>query len=145
MLSHAQLFEVHRLLERLDDLVHHLAQIVAALQPDALHPARPHVVDQDPRELGHFFFVRFHVSTRSMQPLLLAGKEDEADRAFGLHTHGLQGPCGLEHGHDPCSVVGGACAQVPAIDVAADQDDLVGFVGTRELGDRVVDLDLAGD
>ena len=63
---------------------------------------------------------------------------------LGLTAHGLQGPGGLEHGHDAGAVVGGAGAQVPAIDVAADDDDLVGLLGAGNLGDRVVDLDLAG-
>ena len=44
----------------------------------------------------------------------------------------------------PGPVVGGARAQVPAIDVTADDHDLVGFICAGELGDRVVDLDLAG-
>ena len=47
---------------------------------------------------------------------------------LGFTPDGLQGASGFEHGHDPGTVVGGAGAQVPAIDVAADQDDLVGFL-----------------
>ena len=43
----------------------------------------------------------------------------------------------------PGAVVGGAGAQVPAIDVPADDHDLVGLLGAGNLGDRVVDLDLA--
>ena len=44
----------------------------------------------------------------------------------------------------PGAVVGGAGAQVPAIDVPADDDDLVGLLGAGNLGDGVVHLDLAG-
>ena len=61
--------------------VHDLAQVVAALQPDALHPAGPHVVDQHAGNLGHLFFMRLDVGTRAVQPFFLAGEEDEADGA----------------------------------------------------------------
>ena len=44
----------------------------------------------------------------------------------------------------PGAVVGGAGAQVPAIDVPADDHDLVGLLGAGDLGDGVVHLDLAG-
>ena len=62
---------------------------------------------------------------------------------LGLTPDGLERPGGLEHGHDAGAVVGGAGAQVPAIDVAADDHDLVGLLGAGDLGDRVVDLDRA--
>ena len=43
----------------------------------------------------------------------------------------------------PGAVVGGAGAQVPAIDVPADDHDLVGLLRAGDLGDRVVHLDRA--
>ena len=139
--AHAQLIEVDGLLERLDDLVHDLAQVVAALQPDALDPAGSHVVDQHAGDLGHLLLVRLDVGPRAVQALLLAREQDEADGPLGLDAHGLERPGGLEHGHDAGAVVGGAGAQVPAIDVAADDHDLVGLLGARDLGDGVVHLD----
>ena len=129
--------------ERLDDPVHGLAQVVAAQEADALDPAGAHVVDQHGGDLGQLLLVRLDVGPRAVQALLLAREQDEPDGPPGLDAHGLERAGGLEHGHDARAVVGGAGAQVPAIDVAAEDHDLVGLLGARDLGDGVVDLDRA--
>ena len=59
----------------------------------------------------------------------------------GLTPTRLERSGGLENSHDAGAVIGGAGAQVPAIDVSADDHDLVGLLGAGNLRDGVVNLD----
>ena len=73
-----------------------------------------------------------------MQPFFLAREEREADGALGLDPDGFERAGGLEHRHDPGSVVGRSGAQIPAIDVPADQDDFVGSLGAPGISATVL-------
>ena len=79
-----------------------------------------------------------------MSPLLLAREQDEADGPPRSHADGLQGAGGFQDGHAPGPVVGRAGAEVPAIQVGAEDHDLVGPLDADQLGHRVIDLDRPG-
>ena len=120
---------------------HDFQKVKSPLEPDALDPAGSHVVNQNAGDLGHLLFVSLDVSPRPVQSLFFPREKDASDRALGPDVHGLNARRGLEHSHDTGSVVGGACAQVPAIDVAADDHDFVFLIGSRYLGDRIENFD----
>ena len=79
-----------------------------------------------------------------MQPLLLAGEQDEPDRPLRLHAAPGDQPGRLQHDAAAGAVVRRALGQVPRVQVGADDDELVRLLA-RDLADRVVDRDRAGD
>ncbi len=92
----------------------------------------------DFRQLG---FVRFGIHARTVEPLLFAGEEDKADGAPGLEVELGEGAGGFEHGHRAGAIVGGAGAEVPGVEMPADDDDFVGQLAAGDFSDGVVDLD----
>ncbi len=62
---------------------------------------------------------------------------DNAEGAGGAEVEALENFGGL-HGHDYAgSIVDGAGAEVPGIEMAGDDYDLLGMFGTFEVGDHV--------
>ena len=59
--------------------------------------------------------------------VLLVDKQDAAQGVAGLEPEGLEDSEHLDRFHDARAVVVGARGDVPGIQVAADQDDLVGL------------------
>ena len=91
------------------------------------------------RGLGEGAEVLLHVALRAVEPLLFAGPQGDADGAARLEVERLEDADGL-HGDDGAgTVVGGSGAGDPAIEVAADHDDLVLElgIGAGDLGDGV--------
>ena len=83
--------------------------------------------------------VLLDVALRAEKALFFAGPERNADRAPWLHIKRLQDAHGF-HGHDAaCSIVSCACAGDPAVEMAADHDNLIFQPGVRpgDLGDGV--------
>ena len=103
-------FEQPHLAERRRNAVHQFSVLVVALQADALHAAGAGIVDEHAGNLRHLCLVRFDVLARADQALLLAGKQDEADRAPGLQAELLERARGFEHYHRPRAIIGGASA-----------------------------------
>ena len=142
-LAHRELLQAEILLEGSDDVVHHLAQVVASLEGDRPGASGPHVLDQDGRNAVELRGVGLGVGQRPVTALLLTREEDESDRPPGPYADGLQRPGGLDDGHGAGPVVGGAGAEVPRIEVGTEDDQLVGLLPAHDLGDRIVDLDFA--
>ena len=84
--------------------------------------------------------MRADVGERAPQARLLAGVEDEADgaaRADAALGEGAEEARGVEDERDVAAVVERAAAEVPAVEVRAEDDDLVGLVAAAHLGDDV--------
>ena len=68
--------------------------------------------------------------------LLLAGKQDEGDGAFRLPSQRLQGPCCLQRGHSSGAVVERALAEVPRIEMSADDYAFFGVLAALDFSNR---------
>ena len=91
------------------------------------------------RGLGEGAEVLLHVALRAVEALLLAGPERDADRPARLEVQRLQDADGLHRDDGAGAVVGGSGAGDPAVEMAADHDDLVlqFGIGAGDLGDGV--------
>src|SRR5439155_10464782 len=121
---------------------------LAAEHPEPGHLARAGVVDDRTRVLVQLVLVPLDVLPRPPQPLLLAGEQAEPDRPLrrvALLGQGRDGAGGLQDDATAGAVVGGAGAEVPRVEVGADDYDLVRLLAPADLADRVVDRDRAGD
>ncbi len=77
--------------------------------------------------------------------LLFAAEEDEAHGAAGRMAEGLDGAGYVEDGCDAGAVVLGSGGGMPGVEVAADDDDLVGEIAAGDLGYYVIDLRCGAD
>ncbi len=134
-------FEQPHLAERRRNAVHQFSVLVIALQADALHAAGAGIVDEHAGNLRHLCLVRFDVLARADQALLLAGKQDEADRALGLQAELLERARGFQHYHRPRAIIGGASAQVPGVQMRAENHHLAGPLAAGDFRDGVIHLD----
>src|SRR5205823_2007455 len=74
-----------------------------------------------------------------------AGEQAEADRAAWRRATTRKQAGAFEHDAGAGAVVGRPLAEVPGVEVSADDDKLVGFLGALDLADDVVHDDRAGD
>src|SRR5579859_3943117 len=65
----------------------------------------------------------------------LSGIQNEGDSALGLPAEGSESARGFENGHRARSVIDGTLAEVPRIEMAADDDALVGMFAAFDFGD----------
>ena len=99
-----------------------------------------------PRSCGISSLCCCDVRLRAVQPLLLAGEQDEADRPLAACVPQRGQDAGrLQHDAAAGAVVGRALAEVPRVEVGADDDELVRLLAAADLADGVVDRDRAGD
>ncbi len=83
--------------------------------------------------------VLLHVGARAEETLFFAGPEADADGAAHLEAGGFEDADGFQHDCGASAVVGGACAGLPGIEVAAKHDDFVGLglIGAGNFADDV--------
>ena len=90
------------------------------------------------RNLVHLSTVLLHVGNTAKQALLLAAPQNKPDRARGLYADLGKDSRRFHRRSGPCAVVGTTLRLVPTIQVTADDDDLIGLLRARDLGDDVV-------
>src|SRR5205807_3372580 len=95
------------------------------------------VIDNDAGSLVEFATVCGCVGVRADQSLFLAGKENEANAATGLEARGFNGAQGVDDEGGVASVVEGAGAQVPRIEMSAHNHELAGLVAAFDLRNHV--------
>src|ERR1700722_5279967 len=83
--------------------------------------------------------VLLDVGAGAEQALLFTSPEPDADGAAHLYTGGFENADGFKHDGGAGAVVGGACAGLPRIEVAAQHDDFVGlgFIGAGDFADDI--------
>ena len=103
---------------------------------DAGDSARARIVDQAGGNAGHFILVLFDVRLGATQALLLPGEENEPDRPPRLGIAFRKQPGCFQHDDRAGAVIGCALAEVPRIEMRADNDHFVGLFrrrGSRQL------------
>ena len=84
------------------------------------------------------FLVVRDVGTGAEEALLFTTPQSDSDRAARLHVDRLQDAHGFHHDGRAGRVIRRTTAHVPRVEVRTEHDILVGFVRARDLGERVV-------
>src|SRR3546814_18314719 len=74
------------------------------------------------------------IGQRAEQPLLFSTPQDEADRAFRPHAHGLEDARRLHHHGAARGVVGRAVGSDPTVDLRACHHIALSGVGAENVG-----------
>ena len=101
------------------------SELVSGHSPDS------RVVNNDGPDLVHLGAVRLDVFPGTEQSLFLASEKHEANGAARQETGGLDGARGVNHHRCVAAVVEGTGAQVPGIEVRAENDGFVGVFAPR--------------
>ncbi len=115
-----------------------------ALHGDAEDLSCAEIVDQDSVDLLQLRCMIGNKCVCTHPVLLLPGEQDECDGTLGLPSQSFQGARSFEHRHGSSPVVHRALAEVPGIEVAADDHALVRKFAALDLGDCDGSLHRAG-
>src|SRR4030095_11087276 len=76
------------------------------------------------------------IGRRAEKALLLSGPEGNPNRSRRPYAKGIEDTHRLQGDDHACSIVGGACANCPAIEVSGDHDDFISatFVDAWSVG-----------
>src|SRR5208283_6172553 len=91
----------------------------------------------------HFAFVLLDVRERAEQALLLASEKNEANGAARVRPGFHDGVGSSKNTAGAEAVVGGALAEIPGIEMRADDEDLFGMFAAGNFTDDVCALDRA--
>src|SRR4029077_8084338 len=106
---------------------------------------RSGVGDEHAVDGGQVGRVIANVGGRAEDSLLFAAEEDEAHGAARCAAAGLDGARNLDDRGGSGAVVLRAGGRVPGVEMAGDDDDLVGEIAAGDLGDNVVYFDVVAD
>ncbi len=99
--------------------------------------------------VGHdvveFGAVLLDIAPGTDQSLLFAGPEHEAQRPPRPHTGSDDGPGGVNHQRGVAAIVERSGAQVPGIQMCAQQNNFLGALPSPDLGDNVALFDRSTD
>ena len=123
--------------EKSRDLLDRLPRGVGPRKPEAgwLEHAAVRLEHED--VVGQLVAIALPVIGAAAQAVFLVGEQDDADGAPGSEPQLFHEAQRFPAHDTPAAVVGGAGPDVPGVEVAADDDDLVGQLASADLSDQV--------
>ena len=114
-----------------------LSRRLRQIQTERLHPLAAAVRLHSHHDVLQLGPVGIPVAQAAPQAVLLVGPQHHADGALGLQAQGLDQAGGFHGEDDASAVILGALAHIPAVQVAAEDDDLLGLLAAAELAHHV--------
>src|SRR5579872_2595425 len=127
--------KVKNFLQRLVDFGHQRACFVKSFESDTENAARASVVSQDGVHLRNFSRVILEEQADTDAALFFSRVQNKCDGALGLPAERLQSTGSFEHGHCSRAIVDRALAKIPGVEMAADDDALIGMFAALDFGD----------
>ena len=119
------------------DRLHRLARRVAAGEAEAERPEHAAVGLQHHHVLAELGAMLIAVGEPAAAAVLLVGPQHDAHRPPRTQVQLLHDPQRLPRHHAAAAIVGRAGADVPRVEVAADDDDFVRLLASADLADDV--------
>src|SRR5204862_1185387 len=119
--------------EQRGDLGDPRAALVAAGEAETGRPEHAAVGLEHQHVIGQLTAIAFEIAQPAAAAVLLVGPQDDPQRAPRPQVQLLHQPQRLPAHHAPAAIVGRAAADVPGIEVAADNHDFLGPLTAADL------------